>query len=76
MMKKLLMTSAIAIMMAICTSCTPSGEYIVVGKEIRGRYNDRHVLILRSTYSGEMYSKYVNITRYYNVEAGDTITIN
>lgn len=75
MIQQIIKSSAIALMMAICIACTPPGEYIVFGKEIRGKYNDSHVLILKHTHSGELYSAYVGINRYYNVEIGDTITI-
>lgn len=74
-MKQILKSSAIALIMAICISCTPSGEYVVFAKEIRGRQRGAHVLILKSTRSGGMHSKYVSLDEYYGLEIGDTITI-
>lgn len=46
------------------------------GKEIQGKYHDRHTVIIQSLENGRYYEVPVTVRRYYSVSVGDTVDLS
>lgn len=74
---KSIQATALALLSVLCTACnyTPEGRYLVVGKEISGRYNTERRVVVKNP-EGVYYPMEASLNEYYSISVGDTVFVS